>query len=116
MQKVYFSFAVADSMVPDKCTIHRKPQTAQQVRDLIVRTPNLISVINSSHEATINALSERFNINVVIPKKPPSIQLNRGDLLLIASVRGLPRLTDRHEYTNEEINSAEFRFGLWVVG
>jgi len=30
-------------------------------------------------------------------------------------VRGLPRLTDRHEYTHEEIAQADFAFHVYEV-
>ena len=43
------------------------------------------------------------------------VALAAGDVLLVLSVTGLPRLTDRHEYTEAEITGASFRFGLWTV-
>ena len=41
--------------------------------------------------------------------------LKSGDAVVVMGVRGLPRLTDRHEYTSEEVASASFTFSLYTV-
>ncbi|MBU3924918.1 hypothetical protein KJ854_03200 [Patescibacteria group bacterium] len=35
--------------------------------------------------------------------------------MIVMSVRGLPRLTDRHEYTEEEVAKATFAFSVYNV-
>ena len=60
-------------------------------------------------------MHSRYGISVEIPESPPRVTLREGDSLLVMGVRGLPRLTDRHEYTDEEIASASFEFVLYSV-
>ena len=114
--QTYFGFAVADSMFPRsaECTIRRRELDADTVRR-VVANGGVISCLNPSHRATIHAMRTRFGIEVPIPETPPRVELDCGDVLIVASVRGLPRLTDRHEYTAEEIAGAEFRFCEYSV-
>ena len=114
--KTYFGFAVADSMFPysAECTIRRRELDADTVRR-VVANGGVISCLNPSHRATIHAMRTRFGIEVPIPETPPRVELDCGDVLIVASVRGLPRLTDRHEYTAEEIAGAEFRFSEYRI-
>lgn len=109
----YFGFAVADSMFPETCTATRRPLTIEQVRELLQQPYE--SCCNPSHEATIRACQARFGFAPKIPDKPPRVVLQPGDRVVVMSVRGLPRLTDRREYTDEEIQQATFSFGLWTV-
>ena len=71
--------------------------------------------MNPSHAATIAAMQSRYGIDVPIPATPPRVVLNQGDSVIVMGVRGLPRLTDRHEYTEEEIASATFTFSQYSV-
>lgn len=108
----FFGFAVSDSMFSGACTVTRKPLEIEEARPLIeVAT----SALNPSHTATITAMRERFEIDVTIPETPPRVSLSAGDRLVVMQVRGLPRLTDRHEYTSEEIQGADFTFALWEI-
>lgn len=112
--KIYFGFALADSMFEGNVIIRRDtltPDTVRSLADLGALTPCL----NPSHAATINAMSSRFSINVAIPETPPKVALKPGDSVIVMGVRGLPRLTDRHEYTAEEIKSATFSFSQYTV-
>lgn len=112
--KVYFGFALADSMFEGNVKIRRDTLTPDYVRslaDLDALTPCL----NPSHAATISAMNARFGINVAIPETPPKVVLKPGDSVIVMGVRGLPRLTDRHEYTAEEIESATFTFAQYMV-
>lgn len=93
--------------------IHRKPLTPDEVKNLIGE--GVESCCNPSHQATINAMAERFGMVVNIPTTPPTVSLHSGDSVIIMGVRGLPRLTDRHEYTPEEISSATFSFSIYSV-
>lgn len=112
MNKKYFGFAIADSMFSASCLIARKPLTVDEVRAM---GGELIPCLNPSHSATIKAMEERFGIHVEIPEAPPSVRLESGDSLVVMGVRGLPRLTDRHEYTESEIASASFSFSMYTV-
>ncbi len=109
----YFGFAIADAMLPETCTIHRIPLTVEQARKLIDQ--GVVSCFNPGHEATISAMRARFGISLPTPESASSIQISTGDRLIVMSVRGLPRLVGRHEYTKDEISSATFSFGLYTI-
>jgi len=110
--KTFFGFAIADSMFPAECTIRR---TSLSVGTAKAWIETAIPCLNRSHQATIQAMESRFGIHVDIPKDPPQVALESGDALIVMGVRGLPRMTDRHEYTAEEIAGATFQFALYEV-
>lgn len=108
----YFGFALADSMFNGDCTIVRKALTAEEVKAM---AQELTPCLNPSHKATIDAMRARFDIDVEIPEQPPRVSVGIGDSVVVMGVRGLPRLTDRHEYTEEEIAAATFSFSEYTV-
>ncbi len=83
--KCYFGFALASGMFTGDCTIKRSLLTVEQVRAAIAR--GVISCCNSSHEATVKALQERFGLMVELPEKPPQVTLNVGEKLIVMGVR-----------------------------
>ena len=107
MSKLFFGFALADSMFTQDCVIRRTSLSIDAVREYL---PSAIPCLNPSHTATIDAMRSRFGIDVAIPERPPQVSLESGDSLVVMGVRGLPRLTDRHEYTADEIAAATFSF------
>ena len=111
-QKVYFGFALADSMFSGDCKIERSILSVEESKDLI---ETAIPCINPSHTATIDAMRGRYGIDVKIPESPPQVCLAEGDSLVVMAVRGLPRLTDRHEYTDDEVAKATFQFTRYNV-
>lgn len=118
MAKTYFGFAVADGMFPSSCTVSRRPATVDEAKELIEAAKaagELVVTANASHEATVVAMKERFGIDVPIPETPPRVTLTQGDVVVVMSVRGLPRLTDNRHYTEEEVAQATFVFGVWTV-
>lgn len=106
---IYFGFALADSMFQGEGVIERRNLTTEQVRGLL-QSGLVESCCNPSHQATITAMRSRFGLEVEIPSQPPQIKLFHGDAVIVMGVRGLPRLTDRHEYTESEVASATFVF------
>lgn len=108
----YFGFAVADSMFPLNCNIRKQEVQPEVIKDMAA---DLTPCLNPSHLATIVAMKARYGIDLPIPEKPPQVSLVVGDILIVMSVRGLPRLTDRHEYSEEEINNASFAFSEYIV-
>lgn len=112
--KTFFGFALADSMFSGDTTITRQTLTATEAADVV--KAGVVSCLNPSHQATIQAAKERFGIEVDIPATPPQVQLHPKDSLVVMGVRGLPRLTDRHEYTAEEVMKATFLFSRYTVG
>lgn len=113
MQKMYFGFALADSMFVGDGYIHRRVLSVEQVKALVAQ--GIESCCNPSHKATIDAARIRYGIEVSIPETPPQVALGVGDSIIVMGVRGLPRLTDRHEYTEEEIARATFSFAAYSV-
>lgn len=113
-KKVFFGFALADSMFANAgdCTITRRQLTVEEVQ---VMAEEFTPCLNPSHQATIDAARQRYGLVVSIPETPPRVALERGDSVVVMGVRGLPRLTDRHEYTEEEIASATFQFSMYTV-
>lgn len=110
--KKFFGFALADSMFSGDVVIRRKALTPEEVKAM---AGELIPCLNPSHEATIAAMRTRYGIDIAIPETPPRVAVNSGDSVVVMGVRGLPRLTDRHEYTEEEIASASFSFSMYTV-
>ena len=110
----FFGFALADSMFNGNCTIKRRTLSVDEVK-VMAEAGELIPCLNPSHQATINAMRLRFGIEVEIPETPPRVSVESGDSVIVMGVRGLPRLTDRHEYTDEEIASATFTFSVYTV-
>lgn len=119
MSKTYFGFALADSMFEGECVITREPADAGTVEAAMhsaaMGVGEFISCCNPSHEATIAAMRSRFGLEVPIPATPPRVTLGVGDAVIVMGVRGLPRLTDRHEYTEEEVAAASFQFSIYTV-
>jgi len=114
MKKTYFGFALADSMFVGDCTITRRTiPVVEEVKVLVAQ--GVESCCNPSHSGTIDAMRSRFGIDVSIPETPPRVALNYGDSIVVMGVRGLPRLTDRHEYTEEELAQASFSFAMYTV-
>jgi hypothetical protein len=109
----YFGFALADSMFNGNCTIIRRVLSIEEVKERVKQ--GVEPCLNPSHKATIDAMKLRFGIEVPIPKTPPRVSLGSGDSVIVMGVRGLPRLTDRHEYTDEEIAQATFSFAEYRV-
>jgi hypothetical protein len=110
---IFFGFALADSMFVGDCSIARRAIEVGLAKSLIAQ--GVTSCCNPSHQATIDAMRSRFGIEVLIPETPPRVVLNSGDSVIVMGVRGLPRMTDRHEYSAEEVASATFSFSLYTV-
>ena len=113
-RRKFFGFALADSMFAEAgdCTITRRSITVDEVREM---AGDFIPCLNPSHKPTIEAAKQRYGLEVEIPSVPPRVSLKRGDSVVVMGVRGLPRLTDRHEYTEEEIAQATFDFSVYTV-
>lgn len=114
MAKIYFAFAYADSMLDSEqgFLLKRTPASVDEIKGLT----NVESALNPSHEATVNALQQRYGVtNIQVPVKAPIIKLQKFDTLYLMTVRGLPRLEGTRQYTQEEIDKAEFTFAKYEV-
>ena len=120
MSTLFFGFALADSMFDDGIITRRTidmSDDSDELESLLVdaaSSGDFVSCCNPSHVATIDALASRYGIGVSIPDTPPRVKLADGDRIIVMGVRGLPRLTDRHEYTDAEIAAATFSFTLYT--
>lgn len=109
MGKTYLGLSFSASMLPaGQVEMVKTDLTIDEVHEAIEAGVEVC--FNPSHQATIDALWEKHGIEVAIPETPPRISLQNGDAIIVLQVRGLPRLTDRHEYTDEEIQAANFSF------
>lgn len=122
MAKLYFGFGISDAMFTTDVELTRKAIKDVGLVNHILNNPNhvwceeMVPCLNPSHKATIDAMVTKFRIEgISIPEIAPRVQLEPGDKLLVMSPRGLPRLQDRHEYTDEEIENATFSFALYAV-
>lgn len=111
--KTFFGFGLADNMFPSSCSVARCELSPEEAKGVI--SEGVEVCLNPSHALTIGVMRTRYGIDVAIPEKAPLASLKPGDRLLVMGVSGLPRLENRHEYTQEEIDKAKFRFGLWTV-
>ena len=115
MSKLYLGFAIADSMFSGDVSLTRHELSPEETQ-AIISQGKVVPCLNPSHMATIEAMKNRFGIEVEVPEKAPQVALNKGDRLMVMSVRGLPRLdATRHEYTSEEIAGASFKFAIYTV-
>ena len=113
--RVYVSLVLADSMFGNNsCQISRTALTMKQTKEAISNS-KITSCCNSSHEATIKAIRERFGIEVPISETLRRVHLNSGDSIIVINAQGLPRITDRREYISKEVASATFTFSRYTI-
>lgn len=107
----YFGFAIADSMLPSGFLISKRSVPIDELKE---RIDSFTSCVNPSHQATIDAIRERYDLNIPVPESAPTISLSLGDSLAVMSVRGLPR-GEHREWTREEIERATFECSEYQV-
>ena len=122
MAKLYFGFGISDAMFVNDISLTRKAIDDPGMVNHLLNNPNhvwceeMVPCLNPSHKATIDAMVAKFGIEgVVIPEIAPRVTLEPGDKLIVMSPRGLPRLQDRHEYTDDEVAKATFSFAIYSV-
>ncbi|MBI5004433.1 hypothetical protein HZC00_05070 [Candidatus Kaiserbacteria bacterium] len=113
MTTTYFGFALADSMFAGDFLIRRRKLSVGEVTERVAA--GVEPALNPSHAATIAAMRSRYGLDVPIPTTPPRVSVGVGDSIIVMGVRGLPRLTDRHEYTEDEVAQATFEFSEYTV-
>ncbi len=105
----FIGLAIADSMFPENGFFYRHPLTVEEVQKL---AKNAVSCCNPSHANSLVALEKKHGIHVDAPEKAPKVSLQRGDSIIVLSIRGLPRET--REFTDAEVADATFAFGIWT--
>lgn len=109
----YLGFNIEDSMFRGTCLIRREELT--QAEFCRILQLGVVSCLNRSHPATIRGLKVRLGVDVSVPPTPPRIQLQPGDSILLVTLRGLPRHTERYQYTDEEVARATFIFSRYTL-
>ena len=114
-ENVYFALAFSGAMLPRRSIVVllKKEMTLEELKkeieEKIKEGIKINYILNPSHRATIKVL-EKWGIPIKVPEFPPTVGLENGDVVYIVQVTGLPRLGNRHEYTEEEIKKAIWRF------
>jgi hypothetical protein len=114
---VFFGFGLSPNMLTSSMILCDEA-TALQAKAVIEAAraeDNLVSCLNPSHTATIAVCEAKFGISVEIPNKAPQVALQPGDVLITLTPSGLPRLEGRHEYTQEEVETAVMQFKIFRV-
>jgi hypothetical protein len=102
-------------MFPENCHVFRSQLSAETVKQYF-KDEKIIFVGNPTHKPTIDAFKKIVGVEVEIPVVAPKVSLHMGDKFIVMQVQGLPRLGgDRVEYTQQEIDQATFKFGIWFV-
>ena len=110
----FFGFAVSDRMFDGDVLIKRESMTVAEMQQELLKG-GVASCLNPGHQATVDAAVHRYGLSVEVPEHPADVELHHGDVLLVMTVTGLGRLLGRHEYTEEEISSAKFKFARYTV-
>jgi len=109
----FFGFAISDSMFAGDCNLTRKELSIEKIRWHL--SGDIVVCFNPLYKVIIDVMEKQFDIKVVIFEKPPVVNLSAGDKLIVLLVGGLSRLIDRHEYIDEKIAKAMFKFVVWTV-
>lgn len=110
----YVGLALSSTMFCGEALISRFQLSADEAAELI-RGEDVVSCLNPSHVATIEALQERFEIEIPIPETAPKVCLEPGDTLLVLSAKFNRRLAEGERYTAEEVQAANFEFVVYRV-
>src|SRR5579859_7897510 len=79
----------------------------------------VVSALNNDHQATIDAIRRRYDLELPLSftgpsGRAPKVQLGRGDELFIVQAQ-LPRLTAGEVHSDETIANAPISFLRWRV-
>lgn len=110
----YVSLSISDSMFSlDHHIFSRRKVSPGEFQRVLETAADLRSAVNPSHGNTVAAVRRKLGITLPVPERAEKIQLQPGDTLLVVTVHGLPRET--REFSDEEIDRAEFSLALWTV-
>ncbi len=109
----YVGLAVADGMFPESAEVTRRPVTLDEALEIV--NAGVISCCNPSHKTTLEVLASKHGIVVPVPEKALFVRLSSGDCVLVLSARFPRRLNEGESWTSEDVEKAEFKFGLWEV-
>jgi hypothetical protein len=114
MARTFVGLAMSSTMFAEEALLVRMPINAKRVMD-IAESEECVSCVNPSHIATIEALREKYGINLPIPETAPKVTLEPGDTLVILSARFNRRLAEGERYSAEEVAAATFEFVAYAA-
>ncbi len=108
----YIAFAFSLNMISsEKAVIFKQRHDFEPGSNLVkMQLEGAVSAANPRHASTVAEIKRRFDIDIEVPEKPPSISLDIGDVLWVIQVGSLPRLDVAREYTEEEMAIASLTF------
>ena len=109
----FIGLAIADSMFGTTASITRRELTVEDVKSVL--DEGVTSCCNPSHSLTLDALKQKHGIEVPVPEKAPFAKLTNGDRIVVLSARFPRRLNEGEVWTEEDVQKAEFKFGIWEV-
>jgi hypothetical protein len=114
----YISLAISDTMFPQHSErLIRTRLSAEMVKRRLDMV-EVISALNVSHSATIDAIARRFGLALPLPAHDapaPKITLLPGDELFVVQAQFRRRLAEGERYSDEEIEAAPIAFSRWRV-
>jgi hypothetical protein len=113
MARTFVGLALSSTMFQEECLVVRMPLNLLRVQRLLM--DEVVSCVNPSHQATLDALRERFGIEIPIPETAPKVTLEPGDTLVTLSARFSRRLAEGEKYSAEEVAAATFEFVAYAV-
>lgn len=111
--KTYITLAISDMMFPDECSMSKVSIDAEHVKN-ILKSEDIVSILNPSHTSTIGVIKRKFDIDLPIPERAPKVSLQSGDQLMVLQAQ-LPRLVEGQVHSQEIVENAQIKFSLWKV-
>jgi hypothetical protein len=113
MARTFVGLALSSTMFEGEYLIARLVLGLGRVKHLL--SGEIVSCLNPSHTATIEALRQKYGIEIPIPESAPKVTLEPGDTLVVLSARFSRRLAEGERYSAEEIATATFEFVAYAV-
>ena len=85
------------------------PEVEKYVND------GLVYYLDESDRPAVDALNSKYGTSIEIPKTRPDVCVEGGDTIIVAEACGLPKLSKRRKYTDDEIDAVSFLFRKYMV-
>jgi len=107
--KKYLGLTIANSIFPPTCVIKKEQANIDEIKNSL---NEIIICINVAYKWVLEAFVKKFKISLTVPQNNPQPSLTQGDTIYVLSVKGL---SEKGEYTEEEINKATFELFKYTV-